>query len=148
MADAKILMIHGNGQSGLFFKSKTRFLHGPLEEVFSSSFTRLTFVYPDGPTSGQDFLENTGMNDPSEAQQNDCEEEQGQDWRLWAYGDPDGRSVGFERSLRHIVDVLHREGPFIGVIGFSVGAALASMIAALLEDKRVDGLDLMVIPST
>lgn len=141
-------MLLGNGQSGIFFECKTRSLHEPLEQILSSSFTRLTFVYPDGPISGQHFVENTGMNDPSEAHQNAGDGEQEQDWRAWAYGDPEKSCVGFDRSLHHIFEILNHESPFIGVIGFPVGAALAAMFAALLEGRHVRGLDLTVTPST
>lgn len=41
--------------------------------------------------------------------------------------------TGLEASLSLIADVIKTAGPFDGVIGFSQGAALAAMLASLLE---------------
>lgn len=43
---------------------------------------------------------------------------------------------GIEKSLDEIAELIREEGPFDGVIGFSQGAALAVMVAALLEPGR------------
>lgn len=41
--------------------------------------------------------------------------------------------VGLDRCLESVAKILESEGPFDGVIGFSQGAALAAMVASLLE---------------
>jgi fermentation-respiration switch protein FrsA (DUF1100 family) len=41
-----------------------------------------------------------------------------------------------EQGLATIAEVLQRDGPFDGVLGFSQGGAAAGMVASLLEDGR------------
>jgi len=44
--------------------------------------------------------------------------------------------AGLEEGLAVVAGVLREQGPFDGVIGFSQGAALAAMVASLLEPDR------------
>ena len=65
----------------------------------------------------------------------DRNEDNGQ--RVWGYGAPnDGKISKIELSIQHILDTLDREGPFAGIVGFSSGAAMAAIIASLLEKKE------------
>ncbi|OHW98870.1 dihydrofolate reductase [Colletotrichum incanum] len=57
-------------------------------------------------------------------------------WAWWRAREPHGEYVGLEQSLEYISDLLRREGPFDGIVGFSQGAAAAAMVAALLETGR------------
>ncbi|KAJ5117733.1 hypothetical protein N7448_011365 [Penicillium atrosanguineum] len=60
--------------------------------------------------------------------------EEGNDQWVWGYGDPhDGEIKKIERSIQHILGTLARDGPFAGIVGFSSGAAMAAIIASLLE---------------
>lgn len=66
----------------------------------------------------------------------DRNEDNGQ--RVWGYGAPnDGEIKKIELSIQHILDILDREGPFAGIVGFSSGAAMAAIIASLLEKKEI-----------
>lgn len=60
--------------------------------------------------------------------------EEANDQWVWGYGDPhDGEIKMIERSIAHILHTLVDEGPFVGIVGFSSGAAMAAIIASLLE---------------
>lgn len=50
----------------------------------------------------------------------------------------DGVYPGLDASLAYIASLLAESGPFDGIIGFSQGAALAAMVASLLEENRSD----------
>ncbi|KAJ6125860.1 hypothetical protein N7471_010353 [Penicillium samsonianum] len=52
------------------------------------------------------------------------------------YGDPsDGEIEKIYLSIEHVLDTLDRDGPFVGIVGFSSGAAMAAIITSLLEKK-------------
>lgn len=53
----------------------------------------------------------------------------------------DGIYPGLDTSLECISSILKSSGPFDGIIGFSQGAALAIMIASLLEENRKESFD-------
>ncbi|KAB8259717.1 serine hydrolase FSH [Aspergillus pseudonomiae] len=125
-ARARILMLHGHGQSGEFFRYKTRFLSKPIEETLSQiPFDELTGLAPAG-------VELVYLNGPLAA---DCNPDGHR--RQWGCGDFDNGEIrGLDRSIQLVLEEIEKNGPFIGVIGFSTGAALAVIIASLLEEPR------------
>jgi hypothetical protein len=55
----------------------------------------------------------------------------------WGYGDHKlDRIKGLEESIQYILSLLERHGPFIGIMGFSTGAALTAIITSLLEKRK------------
>lgn len=57
--------------------------------------------------------------------------------RVWGYGEPKHDEIrGLQRSIEHILDTLEQNGPFIGIVGFSSGAAMTAIIASLLEKRE------------
>jgi hypothetical protein len=55
----------------------------------------------------------------------------------WGYGDyQSDRILGLGQSVQYIASILETHGPFIGVMGFSTGAALAAITASLLESRK------------
>ncbi|KAJ5726220.1 uncharacterized protein N7483_007577 [Penicillium malachiteum] len=142
---ANVLMLHGHGQSGRTFQIKTRFLLKPLREAISGALSgvndqllppgNIEFFYPDGTLPAQ--IPETHEHIISESEPKEDDEILDQ-W-TWAYGDHRGEKIiGFEESIQYVLDLLHKHGPFIGIIGFSTGAALAAITASLLEqDRRV-----------
>ena len=125
----KILMLHGYTQSGTVFHAKSRALikhitkNFPLHEVAA--------IYPTGPIS-LDPADIPGY-EPSSSDQKETEAYGW--WRRSNTADPP-LYIGIEDGLEAVSKVLRDEGPFDGVIGFSQGAALAAMVAALLEPRR------------
>lgn len=52
----------------------------------------------------------------------------------WANGDyANELVVGLEESVRYILGIMQDQGPFDGVVGFSVGASLALVLVSLTE---------------
>ncbi|CAG8020326.1 unnamed protein product [Penicillium salamii] len=127
-------MLHGHGQSDESFECKTRFLQKTLEELFhatrakgSASSRDVRFRYLSGP-----FPANP------DRPQDGC--------RAWGYGDYKSERIkGIEESIRSIMHILEHEGPFVGIIGFSSGAALAAIVASLLEgNNKIQGLNFKI----
>lgn len=60
--------------------------------------------------------------------------------RVWGYGEPSvDRLRGLEKNVDHILRFLDQNGPFIGIMGFSAGAAIAAAVASLLEKRKSIG---------
>jgi hypothetical protein len=132
---ARILMLHGtitflysmtwpksitgHGQSGWFFYHKTKFLIKTLQMMASERNKKrlangIELFYPNGPLQASQNV------DP--------------DVWAWGRGDFEGGLIdGLNETLKKIMDILHTYGPFVGVIGFSTGAAIAAITASLLE---------------
>jgi hypothetical protein len=132
---AKILMLHGaylfslpcvdafidgidvgHGQSGENFYYKTKHVVAPLQELSLQAEVpcNVELFYPDGPwpAPGGEEL----------------------DVRAWGFGDFEhGLIKGLDISVLKIVGILDRHGPFSGIMGFSTGAAVAAIIASILE---------------
>ncbi|KAJ6125941.1 hypothetical protein N7471_010434 [Penicillium samsonianum] len=52
------------------------------------------------------------------------------------YGDPsDGEIEKIYLSIEHVLDTRDRDGPFVVIVGFSSGAAMAAIITSLLEKR-------------
>ncbi|KAJ6003659.1 hypothetical protein N7522_006351 [Penicillium canescens] len=131
----KVLMLHGHNQSGLFFRYKTVYLEKILKKKLQSSSAfsdqlAVEFEYPSGPLHA----------DP------DCPLEGSSDRWAWGHGDHQtDRIKGIENSIRYILQYLHEKGPFIGIMGFSSGAALAAIVTSLLERRNtITGMDLQI----
>ncbi|KAJ5752552.1 hypothetical protein N7520_009469 [Penicillium odoratum] len=55
----------------------------------------------------------------------------------WGHGDPETEQLsGYGETIRHLLTVLERYGPFIGIKGFSTGAALAAVLSSMLEKRE------------
>ncbi|KIX04953.1 40S ribosomal protein S27 [Rhinocladiella mackenziei CBS 650.93] len=123
----KILMLHGYTQNGPLFHAKTRAMEKHLQKVFPGA----SLSYPTGPLhlkpSDVPGWDTRTSEDP------DNTEAYGW-WRRSDISDPP-EYVGLERGLESVARILVSEGPFDGVIGFSQGAALAAMLASLLEGE-------------
>lgn len=123
-------MLLGHGQSGHFFRCKTRFLQGTVEQAVRGALQKATtqvnagvieFYYPSGllPANPDNPLGESNST-----------------W-AWGYGDyQSDRILGLGQSVQYIASILESHGPFIGVMGFSTGAALAAITASLLESKK------------
>ena len=123
----KVLMLHGYTQNGSLFHAKTR----AMEKHLSKIFPGVSLSYPTGPLqlrpSDVPGFDSTTSEDP------DSIEAYGW-WRRSNTSDPP-EYVGLDEGLASIAKVLESEGPFDGVIGFSQGAAMATMVASLLEGE-------------
>lgn len=126
-ADGKIV---GHGQSGPFFFHKTRFMQNVLGQTVlsclqeSSKYPKpdaVEFFYPSAP-----LLANP-----------DNSSQEASNLRAWGHGDPEEDQIdGLEDSLRLVSHIMEENGPFVGIVAFSSGAAIAASVAALLERKE------------
>ncbi|KAF2397350.1 FSH1-domain-containing protein [Trichodelitschia bisporula] len=142
----RILMLHGYTQSGPLFTSKTRALAKLLQTAFPSS----TLSFPTAPHR----LSTTDLPsyDPTIPISTSLipAEESG----ALAGTAPDGTDepaayawfrrptrdsteiVGLDGGFEALAEVLRKEGPFDGVVGFSQGGAMAALLASVLEPGR------------
>ena len=132
----KILAIHGYTQSGPQFHAKTKALEKHLQKSLAP-LGGVELVYPTGPMRLQpsdlptwDAVTTADTLSPSTSEG----EEQGEFYGWW-------RKFEFftglpSPCLDSIYEIMEKQGPFDGVIGFSQGGALAGMLASLLEPHR------------
>ncbi|KAB8239996.1 serine hydrolase FSH [Aspergillus flavus] len=130
----RILMLHGHGQSGRFFYYKTT----PLVE----SIKQNTIHCGQSEDSGDiELYYPNGTLQASEAQDADV-------W-AWGYGDyEEGCIFGLEMSIKKVMDILDKHGPFVGIVGFSTGAAIAAIVASLMERQKQSKRARSTFPST
>ncbi|KAJ5766864.1 uncharacterized protein N7511_004480 [Penicillium nucicola] len=127
----KLLMLHGYTQSGPLFHAKSRALTKHIQKAFP-----LHDVSTSYPTAPLRLLpaEIPGY-EPSETSNETSAIEAYGWWRRSNTANPP-LYTGMEEGLATVARTLAEEGPFDGVIGFSQGAALAAMVASLLEPGR------------
>ncbi|KAI9660844.1 MAG: hypothetical protein M1829_006454 [Trizodia sp. TS-e1964] len=142
----KILMLHGYTQSGPSFRNKTRAHEKALMKALPPGTLPsypggLQLVYPTGPLrvlpgNFPPFAHHAtdGMREEDVGKEGQVAEELDA-WGWWRREETDP-TAGLDGSLEIIADVLRKEGTFAGAIGFSQGAALAAMVASLLEPIR------------
>ncbi|KAL3466748.1 serine hydrolase FSH [Aspergillus heterothallicus] len=131
----KLLMLHGYTQSGTLFHAKSRALIKHITKAFP--LHEVSAVYPTGPLrlNPADIPGYTPQEGSGSVDSEDTEVESYGWYRRSNTAEPP-LYVGLEDGLDAIAKVLSEEGPFDGVIGFSQGAAMAAMVASLLEKKR------------
>ncbi|PSN60712.1 dihydrofolate reductase [Corynespora cassiicola Philippines] len=133
----KLLMLHGFTQSGPLFHAKTRALEKNLQKAFPAG---ISLHYPTAPIrlSPADIPFAVASTTNGEANGNGAQDSEPDAWAWWRRkGDAEPYTYeGIEQGLATLADVLQKEGPFDGVIGFSQGGAMAAMLASLLEPGR------------
>lgn len=143
----KILMLHGYTQSGPLFHAKTRALQKNLDKAFPAapkpghlpSYPGGVYLsYPTAPLK-LSLRDIPGYDVDGAATDNEDPEAYAW-WRRKGDAEP-YHYAGIEQGLQRVADVLVAEGPFDGAIGFSQGAALAGMLASLLEPGRRDAFE-------
>lgn len=129
-------MLHGYTQNGPLFDAKTK----ALQKVLHKSFPGTTFKYLTGPLR-LDPSSIPGYDASKyESNESDAPEAYGW-WRRSNTADPP-EYVGLEDGLSAVAKTLANEGPFDGVMGFSQGAAMAALVASLLEgNSRKDAFE-------
>ncbi|KAI9370608.1 serine hydrolase-domain-containing protein [Aspergillus egyptiacus] len=110
----RILMLHGHGDCGQKFYHKTKGLCHSIRTEIHSQFQRdVEFVFPDAPLASAPYNADT---------------------RGWAHGDYRDEPLYFlEQSIAFVLEILEKQGPFDGVIGFSAGALVGVIVATMLE---------------
>ncbi|KAJ5805928.1 uncharacterized protein N7503_003530 [Penicillium pulvis] len=117
----KILMLHGSRQSGELFKAKIQAIEKLTKQALNSD---VEFVYPTAPFALEPLGEVSELRDRHGT------------WRWFQSESFESLNQGLDKSLDLIASILETSGPFDGIVGFSQGAALAVMVAAILEKDR------------
>lgn len=125
MAKLKILCLHGYRQNEMIFRERTGALRKLLKREADFFFVSAPHVITADPTN---------LEKPLESQE-----------RAWFYSRPDhtykgtdttDTCIGLEESVQFLEQVYKERGPFDGVLAFSQGACLLSIITAMnLSDK-------------
>ncbi|KAJ1723061.1 Ovarian cancer-associated protein 2 [Coemansia erecta] len=130
----KILCLHGFAESAEIFKIRSRnirtlvgdhaemvYVDGPLD-VGNLRFTADEFVKP-----AQNPFTNLA-------------------WWWWKTTGKRSELRGLGDTLAKLADVLNTQGPFDGILGFSQGAALAILLAEMLQGGGTTAHDLLRFP--
>ncbi|KAL4783038.1 dihydrofolate reductase [Aspergillus varians] len=127
----KLLMLHGYTQSGPLFHAKSRALVKHITKAFP--LHEISAIYPTAPIrlNPADIPGYTPAEGPGSGA--DDTEIESFGWYTRSSTAKPPLCVGLEDGLDVVAKVLSEEGPFDGVIGFSQGAAMAAMVASLLE---------------
>ncbi|KAI0724157.1 FSH1-domain-containing protein [Fomitopsis betulina] len=137
MSSRKVLMLHGYAQSGTIFSKRL----GAFRKTCGKEFD---LVFVDAPhvltpvdmailtsTSPESSLDNLGA---AEAAEETDPALAPRGW--WRVNETHTQTNGLEESLATLRDVLAKDH-YEGVFGFSQGAAMAAILAALLEKPEV-----------
>ncbi|KAL1530581.1 hypothetical protein AB1Y20_001481 [Prymnesium parvum] len=115
-ARPRFLCLHGYGQNGAFFRTRT----GALRKALKSA----DFYFLDAPyTARASFIQDEAL--------------RGAALSWWDFEKRDSRPskseeyVGLEAALERVRLAIERDGPFDGILGFSQGATLAAMLCLL-----------------
>lgn len=130
----KFLVLHGYGQNGSIFQRK----HRGVERHIRQTFPDASFVYPTAPVKlrsddrPEDSIDaSTLFTSEAENLVQRCIEPRG--WcHLYSACDT---PFGLTESLDQIAETLTSQGPFDGIIAFSQGTYVASMVISLLEGE-------------
>lgn len=112
----RLLFLHGFQQSPSIIQEETGFLQPLLSQVLGEE---VEFVYPAAPF-------------PSTPRDN------GEPTYSWW---PEDGNDEYRKTFAYLSGILVRDGPFAGAVGFSQGATLACLMAALLEKPQADRPD-------
>ncbi|GAN01100.1 ovarian cancer-associated gene 2 protein homolog [Mucor ambiguus] len=104
----RILCLHGYTQNATMFRKKTAVARKSVEDLAD-------FVYITGPHH---------ISPPTYSTIAEREEAAKEE-----------SSEGFKESIEYVKDVLIKEGPFDGIMGFSQGGCFAALLTELLEDR-------------
>ncbi|KAJ2521135.1 hypothetical protein H4217_001587 [Coemansia sp. RSA 1939] len=124
----KILCLHGFGESGELLRIRSRNFHRVLED-------HTDLVYLDGHLDIANLHLTAADLDRDNSTHVDFKNLA---W-WWSRKSKTVEYRGLEQSLEQVGRVLNEQGPFDGILGFSQGACLAIIIAALLGGRAEHG---------
>jgi len=120
-----LLFLHGYTQSGPLFSAKTKAVQKALTKSFGPN---TTLHFPTGP------IKLSPADIPGDAIPDDAGDLEAYGW--WRRATPTSAYIGLPETFFFLSAYLDTHGPFDGVVGFSQGAALAAILAAVLEKGR------------
>lgn len=126
----KILCIHGYRQNAQSFRQKTGAFRKLIKKKAELVFITAPNCVPPLDTAADDSAEASGGND-----------DEGSGWwfsrpdNYFHAQDPSDCCRGYDLSLETIVQAIKEQGPFDGVLGFSQGAAMVSLLLGEQEKQ-------------
>lgn len=134
----KILMAHGYTSNSFQFFKRSGAIRKACRDVADFTFINGPLIVQ--PITSAGDLDAPDVEDGKLVDENTPIEEQP---RAWWRADDDGNYLDWDKSVDYINDVLHKEGPFDGIVGFSQGGCLTGILASAFEDpSRMPGLKL------
>ncbi|KAK3342059.1 serine hydrolase-domain-containing protein [Lasiosphaeria hispida] len=139
----RILMLHGYTQSGPLFRAKTRAVEKLLAKTLAPLDLVPILLYPTGPSrlSPRDvpgFV-------PSSKDAASSADAETDAWAWFRWDDGRGTYNGLDDGMRTLAAAMAEvtaQGEVVdGVIGFSQGAAMASMLVAAMDPDRTVGAE-------
>ncbi|KAI1308176.1 hypothetical protein EDD11_004331 [Mortierella claussenii] len=127
----RILCLHGYTQNAITFTKKTAALRKALKDVAELVYVTAPHIVPI-PT----------LATPEEREDDPLEnlEPEATPYGWWTSTQDRCAYKGFEESLSGLRELLEKQGPFDGVLGFSQGASMASLLQLLLERPHLSPL--------
>jgi len=140
----RILALHGFAQSGDYLRTALRtfrlsqYLTEYIDADLFAQYDGVEWLCPDGPVK---------LNSSSSHEANETEDIDMYAW--WRSLDFEQRHDQLEPSMAYLSDYVKSHGPVDGVVGFSQGAAMATMFAPLCEgtQERLAALALQGSPT-
>ncbi|KAL4772860.1 serine hydrolase-domain-containing protein [Aspergillus nidulans var. acristatus] len=128
----RILFFHGHTQTGFVFERKTVRLREHIQRAYPGS----TFFFPTGPIAYKVSDRLDYLSDIQRERSENFKDPDLIETHAWFRLFEDDPPRGLLESLDIAAEILRREGPFDGVICFSQGSVVGSMMASLLEGPR------------
>lgn len=116
----KVLMLHGYSQNLVKFKTKTGGFRKALKKYIEPVFIDAPHLIADSEDGGRAWWFSSGDRDYFSAR------------------DTSLCSRGFDESVAAVRQLIAASGPFGGVVGFSQGAAFASLLCTLQQNGAED----------
>lgn len=129
---AKFLCLPGFLQSGSIFAEKSSGLRKTLSKKFNYE---LKYLDPPVIIPSADKLLFPLAATEEEAKEKWIEVEKANCNRCWWLPDGPDPYVGFTLSLDMVIDHIKENGPYDGIVGFLQGAAMAAVVANLIEQR-------------
>lgn len=124
---SKLILSTGSRQSGELFRAKLQGLEKAIQKATGQNKNNdIEFIYPTAPFEIETPTTTSDLRGKHGA------------WTWFQTESIDGVYPGLNSALDSVASTLKSSGPFNGVIGFSQGAALAAIVASLLEPNRKD----------
>ncbi|KAK9765394.1 Ovarian cancer-associated protein 2, variant 2 [Basidiobolus ranarum] len=125
VAPLRILCLQGYAQSGEIFAYKTKY----LRKVFKNDLAEL--VYIDAPFEVEPF------DSPEKEDEPDKEQPKIYGWFTPIVAEDGTKKYmqGVDESIEYVENYLKTQGPFDGILGFSQGAGLLSLLCARQTKK-------------
>ncbi|KAI1309574.1 serine hydrolase FSH [Xylaria venustula] len=132
--ELKILMLHGYTQSGPLFSAKTKALNKLLIKALSPAPLNLhpTLIFPSGPYRLR-HSDIPGYVPPEDPSAQDGQDDDLDNYAWFRKDEATDKYRGIEDGMRRVASAIKEAGGVDGVLGFSQGGCMASLVVAALE---------------